>query len=211
MADRITVALYPHRPEALDRAARLMQGHDAVILEEPETPGFADMLSGRLEVDEYLLGVDFEYPVLARRTCDLARRLFGQGKAVLQVDPFMDRLMAVHELLGSGAGPGDVLADPDLAPVYRAERAWTRTLVDFYKKSIGPSFSKAVAAVIEFAGADAARGRLRDALRASSLARLAPGLGAAFVEAGYIHLYLLRELKRVLGPGIGLVCALPLG
>jgi hypothetical protein len=56
-----------------------------------------------------------------------------------------------------------------------------------------------VEAACAFAAADAARFVLRDRLRAQSVARLVADRGGrVYVEAGYLHLRLVRELRRQL-------------
>jgi len=89
-------------------------------------------------------------------------------------------------------------SDPAWA-VYRAERQATAALLDFYATSVTAPFPEVVRAVIRFARADAARISLRDAMRAERLAaEVRPG-ESMYVEAGYIHWKLFRDLKRLAG------------
>ncbi|THB69831.1 MAG: hypothetical protein D6E12_04040 [Desulfovibrio sp.] len=53
-----------------------------------------------------------------------------------------------------------------------------------------------------FGRSDAARGRLRDDLRAQELARIAPEYESVYVEAGYVHTYLLTTLRRRVPEGV---------
>jgi hypothetical protein len=92
---RITLAFSPHRIETLPLAVRRMRRHEAIILEEPEHPGLAPMLQKKLSIDEYLLETDVGFPRFARRSCQLLRELYAEGKEILQIDPFMDRLLEI--------------------------------------------------------------------------------------------------------------------
>jgi hypothetical protein len=195
---RLTLAYSSHRPETLPAAGRLMAAHDLVILEEPREEGFHDMLEGRLSIEDYLLPTEQEYPIFARRSQALFRELHARGVRFVQCEPFMDRLIRIHEIFAEGGSPDDIDPTGELWPVYEAERAWTGRLMDFYRKSVTADFDTLVRSVIEFARMDAAKGRLRDGLRARAIAELAPTADRIHVEAGYIHFWLLRELRRLL-------------
>ena len=196
MARTVTLAYSNHRPETLPYAEALMGQHDAVILEEPPTPGFHAMLGGELEVDRYLDQADFEYPEFARRSCALFRRLADQGISIYQSDPYLERLAEIHQLFDDGGSPGDAGDDPQLGPVYAAERDWTAALVTFYGNALAAPFEEVVRAVTAFARADAARGRLRDNLRANAILTILPQHDLVYIEAGTLHLALLQELLR---------------
>lgn len=194
MARTVTLAYSNHRPETLPHAEPLMERHDAVILEEPPTPGFRSMLGGELEIDRYLEETDFEYPEFARRSCELLRRLDREGISVYQSDPYLERLAEIHQLFDEGGSPGDAVDDPQLGPVYAAERDWTAALVAFYGHALAAPFEEVVRSVTAFARADAARGRLRDALRMAAIREILPGHESVYIEAGTLHLALLQEL-----------------
>jgi len=200
----LTVAFSTHRPETLPFAAKAMRGFPAVALEEPKHPDFAAMLSGDLSIDDYLLDSEYDYPAFARGLCQELRELAAQGVAVYQSDPFMDELMAIHERFAAGEGPGDIEPQGPAREVYDAERVWTKALIDFYDISVNGDFALVVAAVKTFARADAARGRLRDAMRAKELAGIIDFHDGLYVEAGYIHQYLPHALRRVLPPEVAL-------
>ncbi len=205
---RVSIAYSIHRPEIVPLAAKAMRAHQTIVLEEPETPGFADMLAGNMAIDDYLMGADFEYPLFSRRMCELLRELHAQGRDILQIDPYMEVLAAIHERFANGGSPDDIPDSSLERAVYRAEHAWSGTLLAFYRTSAQGSFRETVDAVKLFGKADAARGRLRDDLRAQAIARLVkelmqerPDSGPVLVEAGYIHVYLLTALRRRLPPG----------
>ena len=200
----VSVAYSIHRPEAVQLAAPAMRGHAAVVLEEPEGPGFQDMLSGVLSIDDYLMATDFEYPDFSRLMCSLLRELHAEGKTILQIDPYMEVLGNIHERFAGGGSPEDIPDDSLERAVYRAEKLWSGALLDFYAKSARGTFRDVVEGVKFFGKADAARGRLRDDLRAQAIADLVrkrPDLESLLVEAGYIHVYLLTALRRWLPEG----------
>ncbi len=191
----VTLAFSTHRPEVLPFAASQMQIHDVIILEEPPIPGFKAMLDGSLPIDEYLLQVDFEFPVFARQVCLLLRGLHQAGKVILQVDPYMEILGMVHDFFADGFSPDQIATDTPEKEVYDTEREWTGSLLTFYEQSVRAAFADVVAAVKAFARTDAARGRLRDRLRAEMLEEIMPAYQSIYVEAGYIHFKLFRELR----------------
>jgi hypothetical protein len=198
--NNLTLAFSTHRPETLPYAAEAMRGFRAVALEEPKHPGFRDMLDRSLSIDAYLRETEFEYPAFARGLCRELRNLASQGIALYQVDPFMDELAAVHERFAAGESPEDIEAGTAARSVYEAEKDWTAALIDFYRKSVTAAFRDVVEAVKRFARQDAARGRLRDAMRANALVEIARGHANLYVETGYIHQYLPYLLKRALPP-----------
>lgn len=191
----ITLGLTTYRPEAIPLTEARMVESDSVWLEEPQTPGFSEMLSGELDIDTYLQLTDYGFAQYAQDHCRLLRRLAGKGVAVSQVDPFMDELVRIHEFFASGGTPEQIQDEPTLA-VYEAEREWTRRLLAFYQASAQAEFDRIVATVQSFARADAARGRLRDTMRAAVICEKAVPGQSVYVEAGYIHFSLVNELLR---------------
>ncbi|MFO7708993.1 MAG: hypothetical protein R6V84_12535 [Desulfobacterales bacterium] len=191
---RVSVALSLHRPEMLPLIAERMQQHEAIFLEEPATPGFDQMIRGELSVDDYLLPVDVEYPKFSCEMCLMLRGLHAAGKMIYQVEPFIESLLQIHEFFAEGRRPADLDPGSIHVHVYRAERAATGTLLDYYQNAAAGSFEKATEAVIRFARADAARFRLRDSLRAQALSALIPRHGSSYIETGLIHYQLWRLL-----------------
>ncbi len=207
---RVTLALSGHRTEALERAAPVMARHDVVVLEEPSMPGFGEMLAGELEVDDYLETHAFEFPELARRTCELVRHLHADGIRVVQSEPYLERMMEVHDAFEAGRRPEEVETDGLRGRVYRTERAWTGALMEYYWTAPTSTFEQTVRTLQQFAREDATRGRLRDRLRADAIASLARTGRQLFVEAGYLHVGLRRELRTVLPDDVELVNYLPM-
>jgi hypothetical protein len=197
---RVTVAFSSHRPETLTFAADWMRRHDVVVLEEPRHENFAAMLEGRVSIDDYLDDVEFEFPVFARRSCELHRQLHTAGKTILQVDPFMERLGRIHDRFAAGETPAQVGADGRYSEVYDAEREWTAALLGYYESAARADFDTVVAALQAFSRADAARGKVRDRLRAEELERFLPVDRSVYIEAGEIHIGLVDELRSRLEP-----------
>lgn len=201
MAMTLTIGFSSHRPETLPLAERVMAEHDHIVIEEPPTPEFSRMLAGTLPVDDYLLTADYEFPAFAAAACRMLQRLKNDGKQIHPCEPFMTRLIRIHALFGDGRRPSELTQDKQLWPVYRAERNATRRLLTFYSAAADGDFDRMVEAACAFAAADAARFVLRDRLRAQSVARLVADRGGrVYVEAGYLHLRLVRELRRQLPP-----------
>lgn len=192
----LTLAFSSHRPEVLPLAADLMARHDQIVVEEPPTPEFERMLTGAITLENYLLSVDFEYPDFVRAAARLLQTQYARGRRIWACEPFTARLIRIHEHLAGGGRPADFESDPHLGPVYAAERRATGRLLAFYDAAAG-EFDQLLPVVCAFAEADAARFVLRDRLRAQAIAqRLAGCRERVYVEAGYMHLRLVRELRR---------------
>ena len=54
-----------YRLETLAYIRPKMQSCQCIVLEEPPTPGFKEMLNHELDIDEYLLLTDFGFPGFA--------------------------------------------------------------------------------------------------------------------------------------------------
>ena len=176
-----------------------MRAHEAIVLEEPPEPGLADMLAGRLSIDDYLEELELEFPVFARASAELLRALAADGIEIRQIDPYMEVVLSIHDLFDNGGKPGDIAPESSMGRVYAMERRWSRVLIDFYARSGSPDFDRVVAGVQEFARTDARRGRIRDRLRAAEIAERTTQFRKVYVEAGTLHLSLLTELRARLG------------
>jgi|GEM_PF-155534 len=200
MAPLFTLGFSSHRVEVLPAALELMGRHQAVILEEAPEPDFPAMLAGETGIEEYLADKEVEFPRFTREELEGLRRLHRQGVEVLQVEPYLARLLGIHEALADGRPREEVEARPEFREVYAAETRATGALLRFYRLAHTAPFPAVVSAVQDFARADAARFRLRDVLRAEALAALGGRYSRLYVEAGYIHLYLVKALRRQSGP-----------
>ncbi len=201
MKSSAMLSLANHRPESVNPAKQLMERYDAVILEEPPDDRFRLMLSGKLGIESYLETLDLEYPEFGRRMSQTLRELHSGGKILFQVEPFIEKLLRIHELFADGGSPADLKVGTDLHMVYTAERDATAALLDFYKVSVRGSLEQAVQAVKRFARADAQRFLLRDRMRADGIAEVLHSRGNYYIEAGQMHYPLFLVLKRRLPAG----------
>jgi hypothetical protein len=195
----ITIGYSTHRPETLPRAATVMERHEAIVLEEPHSPEFGPMLKGELDIEQYLLLSDFEFPDFTRQSCLLYQRLQQQGKRLFQCDPYMERLTAIRAIFDAGGKPADIEPHGDLGTVYTCERRWTAALLAYYENCLRAPFDVVVEDVKRFAREDATRNRLRDELRAQAISELASPFATLYIEAGSLHLSLLNQLRTLLG------------
>jgi hypothetical protein len=177
-----------------------MEHHDTIVLEEPPDDGFRKMLSGKLSIDDYLTTLDIEYPEFARRMSEALRDFAQSGKKALQIEPYMERLLEIHQFFAENGRPDQLKKASVYREVYEAERAATKTLLDFYSVSMRNNFDETLAAVKRFARADADRFRLRDRMRATEIACTLTKGGRFYIEAGLIHFPLRMDLKRSLPP-----------
>ncbi len=193
----ITVGLASHRLEVLPAVWEEMSHHEAIVLEEPPEEDFPDFLAGKISTADYLADKDVWFPDFSIQQLKMVKKLHARGKTILQVEPYQERLIRIHESLADGQPRAEVENRPELREVYAAEHATSRNLLAFYAAAHTATFAKVVATVKEFARADAVRFRLRDKLRAEALAPLAPQFSRLYVEAGYIHLFLLKTLAKL--------------
>ena len=184
--------------------AMAMRKHQAIFLEEPADSDFDQMLSGTRAVEDYLRGLDVEYPEFSRDMCYLLRDLKARGKEIIQVEPYLEILLGIHTYFAEGNSPADLARDSIQYPVYLAERNATRALISFYDISMSASFEDTIEAVKRFARTDAARFRLRDSLRAQAMASLSQKFSSVYVEAGVIHYALWRNLHQEMDTSVRL-------
>ncbi|HYR02886.1 MAG TPA: hypothetical protein VES58_06040, partial [Syntrophobacteria bacterium] len=195
----ITIGFSSHHVEALPFAREQMERHQTIILEEPPSPGFAQMLEGTMPLDDYLLELDSGFPEFDRRMHQLLIEFHRQGKRILQMEPYLERLLQIHELFADGTTPDAVLGMTELRDVYLAENHATGALLGFYALSMKAPFEEMVEGVKRFARADAMRLVLRERLRARAIVELVRPGDSTYVEAGYIHYPLYRFLRQELG------------
>jgi hypothetical protein len=204
MTASATLVLANHRPETLPLVRRLMAVHDTIILEEPPDKRFEPMLDGEVPIDAYLEDQELEYPEFSQRMALILRERRQAGTRLVQVEPFIDLLLSIHDRFANGEGPRDLPADTDLCRVYQAEHLATKALIDFYQESGRDDFDATVDALKRFARADARRFALRDQMRAEAMVDLVQHSGKAYIEAGQIHYPLWHELRRRLPAGFPL-------
>lgn len=179
-------------------ANRLMEDHDVIFTEEAPDPNFYAMLDRKISIRKYLNDGDSGFPEFSQRMYKLLRDLHRKGKVVLQIEPYMEKLMNIHEMFFDGKEPSDVLKIPGLREVYESEKNATGALLHFYESSLRNSFQNVIDAVKNFAHADAERFRLRDTMRAKAIAGALPKNGRVYIEAGAVHTYLEKALRLLL-------------
>ncbi|THB72051.1 MAG: hypothetical protein D6B25_17540 [Desulfobulbaceae bacterium] len=204
MKTEIHLVYAMHRPETLEDTRTLMQRCDTLILEEPELDSFLPMLEKTTPVETYLQESETEYPEYGKRQCAILQQLHAQGKSILQVEPYLQVLVGIHEFFGAGHSPAEIDKDSLRSQVYDSEREATGKLIDFYRSLTDSSFSDVINTVMQFAKADSNRIRLRDSLRADALIKKIPHNEVVFIEAGPIH----RSLEKILRASASLSSAL---
>jgi hypothetical protein len=107
----------------------------------------------------------------------------------------MEILLKIHDFFADGGSPDKLTPGTPAFDVYSAEREATGKLLNFYKTFVDGDFEEIVFSVKSFAKADAARFRLRDKMRAKEIVDCAAKFSSVYVEAGEIHLGILRELR----------------
>jgi len=192
----ITIGFSSHRIEVIPYAKILMENHDVIITEESPNSRFKDLLDNKISIDNYLSEIDSGFPEFSRRMYKFLKRLYKKGKKILQIEPYIERLMEIHEMFLEKKEPSEVLEIPRLKEVYEAEKKATGALLYFYESSMGRSFEKIVDAVKNFARADAERFRLRDQMRAKAITEILPEDEAVYIEAGAIHVCLEKALQQ---------------
>jgi hypothetical protein len=132
--------------------------------------------------------------------CSLLRELHSEGRQVIQIEPYLETLLQIHEMLASGKTPEEIVKDPRLVEVYEAEKRATGALLSYYHDSLEAPFDDVIEAVKTFARADASRLVMRERLRAEAIKPLVSDKLDIYIEAGYIHYPLFHYLRKLLAP-----------
>ncbi len=194
----VHVAFSAHRLEAIPFYEKVWKASDFIILEEPSHPLFKRMWAGKVAIEEYLNAAEPSFPAFSLASCKLIQQLYSRGKQIEQIDPYLEKLIKIYQLIEEKKTPQEIKQTPGLTEVYEAEHLASGRLIAYYQAVLG-EFDQAVAAVKEFAQADAKRIALRDRMRAKAITEyLADKNGHAFVETGYIHLFLPYYLCQIL-------------
>lgn len=175
-----------------------IQACDVLVTEDAPSAYFQQMLTGDMRIDDYLLATDIEYPDFGQKMCRLWRRSHSAGLPVVQIEPFIEKLIEIHDKFADGGSPADIEPGTLHHRVYLAERSATGALLDFYQVSTSGTFDAVVAATKHFARLDARRFVLRDQLRAEAIRPLLDTYSHICVEAGQMHMALARLLRQTL-------------
>jgi len=192
----LTLAFSSHHIETLPFAQREMKRHQIIMLEEPPSPKFFPMVEGRISIDEYVMDSESAFPEFEFLMAEMLQALHHEGREIVQVEPYLEKLIQIHEHFADGIGPEQVTKMPGLKDVYKAEKAATGALIHFYVLSVKAPFDRVVEAVKAFAREDAKRLTLRSKLRAQDIALLHKTGKETYIEAGYIHYPLYLFLRR---------------
>jgi len=202
---QIIIGLTSHRVEMLTLLADFIEKSDLVVLEEAKDESFPKMLSGEISVEQYVSDSYLDFPLFAQKFYLLLRDFYSRGKRIIQIEPYYERLFQIHELFLRGKTPEDIRANEDLKHVYEIESEVSKRLIEYYEASVSKTFGEIVQAVKDFAKADAERFRLRDSMRAEGIHRyISENISTEnkiyriFIEAGGIHLYLIKCLKEII-------------
>ena len=196
----ITIGYCSHRVETLNSMNQLMKEHDVIITEEAQNPCFIDMLNKKISIKEYIREEHLEFPEFSQRYYIILRSLHRNGKVILQIEPFIERLMQIYEMFSDGKKPKDIMKIPLLKSVYEVEKKTTAALLNFYESSLKDSFPQVIKKVIKFARADAERFRIRDSMRAEAVVQIITKKPTenkkVYIEAGGIHIFLEKMLRQ---------------
>lgn len=195
----ITIGFSSHHLEALPYIREHMEKHRVIVLEEPPSPHLQAMLDGGISISEYIMEFDSGFPEFDRQMCTLLQELHQKGARIIQVEPYLKKLLHIHELFADGKTAEEVRREPELKNVYQAEKRATGALISYYKQSMEGPFAAVVEGVKNFAQVDAKRLTLREKLRARAISSLHRSNETMYVEAGYIHYPLYRYLRDELG------------
>ena len=137
-----------HHVEALPFIRKQMERHETLVLEEPSAPSFPGMLDGHLSVDDYLLEICSEFPRFGRLMCGLLMECHDMGRRIIQVEPYLERLIEIHERFADGKSVADVMASASLRAVNTLS-SFTRMEIQsgMIKKPLGASTSPRVSCV----------------------------------------------------------------
>lgn len=196
----ITVCYSAHRPETVHLTARVMEEHEVIILEEPVHHAFTDLLKGNVDIEEHLLELDVGYPQFTLIQYRLLQQQFAKAKIILQIEPYLEQLQAIQLSFAEGRVPADIVPGTAEHAVYRAERDATAALIAYYEAARGDDFTCILESMNDFSRADAARFVLRDNLWAAKIVDSLIEGKTTYVEAGSIHLMLVKLLSKRLSP-----------
>ncbi len=136
----ITIGYTSHSMETIPYMEQLMADYDLIITEEAPAPGFSFMLDKKIPIKKYIEEEQLEFPQFSKRYYKLLRILHRNGKKILQLEPYMERLMRIYAMFSDGKYPADVMKIPALKKVYEAEKKATAALLVFYEHSIRAPF-----------------------------------------------------------------------
>ncbi len=196
----ILVTFLEHRIEYLKDFFDLAKRGDIIILEEPDF-GIIDLLSKDiLDIDFYIDFLYSEFSEYLREQYMYIKELVNSGKIVLQVEPYLTKLVELYHFIEMNIFNDALLYDDFLKYVHSVENYVSKLLIEYYDTILNGTFEEAVNAVIKFAKADAFRIYIRDLLRCFKICEIVNDYGKDVkyvVEAGLIHKKISSMIERI--------------
>ena len=198
MPKEIYIGFSSHRLEAIPFYQKVFNQNDFIILEDAPNPFLIPVLKKELSLEQYSQRLETDFPKFIEAQFRLLQKAYQDGKEITQIDPYMEKLIQIYQLLERGKKGQEIAHLPEFREVYTAEHNATGRLLDYYQATMG-TFEQAVEAIKAFAHADAQRIALRDKMRAEKIAQyLQNKRERVFIEAGYIHLFLSSFLRKLI-------------
>lgn len=196
MPKEIHIGFSAHRLETIPFCEKAFAQSEIIILEDAPDPLFSQMLKGEIPIEKYVKSFETPFPKFINAQSKILQKASREGKEVVQINPYMEKLNQIYRLLEEGREAGEIAKSEELGEVYMAENKATQRLLNYYQ-SLGGKFEEMVEAIEDFARADAERIALGDRMRAGEIVPYLRGeKGKVFVEAGYIHLFLSFFLRK---------------
>ena len=184
---KVQVLFVSHRIEFLKEFEKEALNYDVVVLEEPPNTKLFDYLNGRISKNDYLESLETSFPKYTSYYLEVLRRLYVEGKKILQIEPYLEKLGEIYELIEKGDVGGDEV-------VRLMERRVTKAWIEYQEAFLKRNFDGLVEKTIEFTKVDAERFKVRDKMRAEKIAESIPNADV-LIEAGQIHVLLPILLK----------------
>jgi hypothetical protein len=189
---QVLIAFVSHRVEFLPILLRLVRKCKNFVLEEPMTLELNKLLSGEMDIDEYIMWVNTPFPVYTLHLMRALLDLKNRGLKVLPVEPYLQIVEGIHEAVEANRYD-EYVKNEVVQKVLKVEREATGALIEYHEAFMSRDFDSVVEATLKFAKADAKRFVLRDKMRADKIAEINEN---CLVEAGQIHFLLEEELKN---------------
>ncbi len=186
----ICVIFISHRVEFLEDFEREAMKYNTIVLEEPPNSKLFEYFSGKIPKEDYMESLDTSFPHYTSLYLDLLKKLYAQGKRILQIEPYLEKLNEIYELIERGIVGGDKV-------VRETENKVTKALIEYQEAFMEKNFDVLVEKTIEYTKVDAEKFRIRDEMRAEKIAEtVKSNPDKVLIEAGQIHVLLPALLKK---------------
>ncbi len=161
--------LYP-RVEYLRHFEENAKKHDVIVFEGVESETFIKFLKGEVDINEYLMELEVDFPLFTYHLYMLAKKLHDCGFEVMVIDPYQSISQEVRYMLITNKVQELIdKRDPTIHYVIKLESSIKRILEKYHKALRERDFDKLVKLTIEYAKADAHRVKFRCILRAKKI------------------------------------------